>query len=274
MKTYRKMLAVMAALVAVTVGAVATPLYYTIFHALEEDTMKVFRYRGEGSVMLSTDGGSSYETISSFRFDKRGRGIAKVFELNDAPGDALVKLVASFNETATGQPADTVIETSVDEFVDSLMRYKRKPWLAYSPVYVSYLPDIVDTAIEAGSFSILIQAVQTAGLEETLRGEGPFTVFAPTDDAFTALLGQLGVGAEELLADPELGSILLYHVVGAALDGDTVSAETHIETVLGKDVDVEIVGNDLFINDSKVIVADIEASNGIIHVIDTVLIPA
>jgi uncharacterized surface protein with fasciclin (FAS1) repeats len=131
----------------------------------------------------------------------------------------------------------------------------------------------VDTAIAAGDFTTLVTAVQTAGLEDALRGEGPFTVFAPTDTAFGDLLAALQVSAQDLLEDPNLGDILLYHVVSGALDGDAVAAETALETLLGKDVTVTLDGDNLFINESQVVAANIEASNGIIHVINAVLLP-
>ena len=275
MKTYRKMLAIMAALAAFTLGAVATPVYYTIFHALDADTMDVFTDGGKGMLKVSTDGGETYETVSSFRFDRYGRGFARVYDLNKAPDDAMVKLVASFNESDQGQPVDTIMKSTVEEFLDALMPYKRWSWLTYAPVYVSYetLPDIVDTAVAAGSFNILVQAVQTAGLEDALRGEGPFTVFAPTDEAFTNLLVALEISPEQLLGDEGLADVLLYHVVSGALDGSAVAAEAHIATLLGKDVDVAFDGTNLFINSSKVVLGNIEASNGIIHVIDSVLLP-
>lgn len=271
MKKYRKMLAAFTACVAVATGTMASPVYYTILHAVEEDTMEVFKYGGSGTLSVSMDDGATYQTVSSFSFDSYGRGFARIYPLNRVSADSPVKLEASFNEGDRGQPVDTVVKTTAREFLDSLSPYQRWSWLAYAPVYVSYetLPDIVDTAIGAGSFTKLVAAVQTAGLEDALRGEGPFTVFAPTDDAFAAL----GLTDEELLALPNLGDILLYHVVSGSLDGDDVSTKEHLETLLCKDVEVEIIGEDLFINNAKVVIANIEASNGIIHVIDTVLLP-
>lgn len=134
--------------------------------------------------------------------------------------------------------------------------------------------DIVDTAIAAGSFNTLVAAVQAAGLVETLKGDGPFTVFAPTDEAFAALpAGTL----ETLLADPQgaLTDILLYHVVPgqvmaadvAGLDGQTVG------TVGGQPLAITVHGGMVMVNNATVTTADIETSNGVIHVIDTVLVP-
>jgi transforming growth factor-beta-induced protein len=131
--------------------------------------------------------------------------------------------------------------------------------------------DIVQIAVEDGRFTTLVTALQAAELVETLQGEGPFTVFAPTDDAFAKLPeGTL----ESLLADiPTLKNILLYHVVpGSVMAADVVQLES-ADTVLGKPVSVMVDGDKVMINDAQVIVADIEASNGIIHVIDTVILP-
>ena len=271
MKRYRHILAVVSAFAAVTVSALAAPVYYTILHALDEDTMAVFTDGGSGSLSLSSDGGETFKNISSFSFDRYGRAFARVYDLNRAAPESLVKLTATFNESERGKPLDVVVESSVTEFFDALTPYSRWSWLTYAPVYVSYstLPDIVDTAIMTGGFTKLVAAVQTAGLESALRSPGPFTVFAPTDDAFAAL----GLSDEDLLSLPNLGEILTYHVIPDALNGDAVAAETHLETLLGKDVDVSVLNGELFINDSKVVLGNVEAANGIIHVIDTVLFP-
>ncbi len=130
--------------------------------------------------------------------------------------------------------------------------------------------DIVDTAVAAGSFNTLVQAVQAAGLEETLRGEGPFTVFAPTDEAFDALPeGTL----ESLLEDEEaLANVLTYHVVaGEYLAEDVVSMDS-AQTVQGDMIMFDTTGG-VMVNDANVVQTDIQATNGVIHVIDTVLIP-
>ena len=136
--------------------------------------------------------------------------------------------------------------------------------------------DIVGTAVAAGQFPTLIAAVEAAGLVETLQGEGPFTVFAPTEDAFAAALDQLGLTAEELLADTDtLSSVLTYHVIAGevpaadvlGLDGQSVA------TVNGAEIGISIVDGNVVINDSTVVLPDVFASNGVIHVIDTVLLP-
>ncbi len=130
--------------------------------------------------------------------------------------------------------------------------------------------DIVDTAIEAGSFTTLIAAVQAAGLEETLRGEGPFTVFAPTDEAFAALPEGM---VEGLLADPEaLAAILTYHVVAGKVMSSDLSDGMMAATVNGGEITIMTTGG-VMVNDANVVTADIETGNGVIHVIDKVILP-
>jgi uncharacterized surface protein with fasciclin (FAS1) repeats len=143
------------------------------------------------------------------------------------------------------------------------------------------MADIVDTAVEAGDFTTLVAAVQAAGLEETLRGEGPYTVFAPTDDAFAALPEGT---VDTLLEDPtgDLTDILTYHVVeGAVMAEDVVGLDgQEVTTVNGATFTVN-VGDDGSVsltdaagNEVNVVTTDIETSNGVIHVIDAVLMPA
>ncbi len=131
--------------------------------------------------------------------------------------------------------------------------------------------DIVDTAVGAGSFETLVAAVQAAGLVDTLKGEGPFTVFAPTDEAFAALPEGT---VEGLLENPEaLASILTYHVVaGSVMSGD-LSDGMMATTVNGSDITISIADGVVMINDATVAAADIETSNGVIHVIDSVILP-
>ena len=133
--------------------------------------------------------------------------------------------------------------------------------------------DIVDTAVADGRFTTLVAAVTAAELVDTLKSEGPFTVFAPTDDAFAAL----PEGTVESLLLPEnkqaLTDILLYHVVsGKVMAEDVVSLES-AATVLGKDVAIKVDMGNVYINDAQVIITDIETSNGVIHVIDSVILP-
>ena len=144
----------------------------------------------------------------------------------------------------------------------------------YMPAYSSnHGKDIVDTAVDAGSFNTLVAAVKAADLVDTLKGEGPFTVFAPTDEAFA----KLPEGTVEDLLKPEnkekLQTILLYHVVpGKVMAADVVNL-TSAKTANDMDLKVMVDGKMVKINEAQVVQTDIMTSNGIIHVIDTVLIP-
>ena len=153
--------------------------------------------------------------------------------------------------------------------VMALLAISAVPALAAPPAQAEM--DIVDTAIENGSFTTLVAAVEAAGLVDTLKGEGPFTVFAPTDDAFAALPEGT---VEALLNDiPTLTDILLYHVVaGQVMAADVVNLDT-ADTVQGQPVTIMVDGDKVMINDAQVIITDVETSNGVIHVIDAVLIP-
>lgn len=133
------------------------------------------------------------------------------------------------------------------------------------------MANIVDTAINAGSFTTLVAAIKAANLVDTLKGAGPFTVFAPTDEAF-AKLPEGTVDA--LLKDiPKLKKILTYHVVsGKVLAADVVKLKS-AATVEGTDVKID-ASNGVKINDAKVVTPDVATDNGVIHIIDTVLIPA
>ena len=134
--------------------------------------------------------------------------------------------------------------------------------------------DIVDTAVADGRFTTLVAAVQAADLVNTLKGEGPFTVFAPTDDAFAAL----PVGTLDTLLLPknkqQLTDILLYHVVPGKVMASDVIGLTSAATVLGKDVTIKVEDGKVYLNDTaQIIITDVETSNGVIHVIDSVLLP-
>ena len=133
--------------------------------------------------------------------------------------------------------------------------------------------DIVDTAVGAGQFKTLAAALGAAGLVETLKGAGPFTVFAPTDAAFA----KLPAGTVEMLLKPEnkakLTAILTYHVVAGKVMAADVVKVTSAKTLQGGSVAVKVTGGKVTIDAANVVTTDIEASNGVIHVIDTVLMP-
>lgn len=134
--------------------------------------------------------------------------------------------------------------------------------------------DIVDTAVAAGQFKTLTAAVQAAGLVDTLKGAGPFTVFAPTDAAFA----KLPAGTVQDLLKPEnkakLVSILTYHVVPGKVTSSALAGKvTDAKTVQGGTVKVDATKGGVMVNDAKVVSADVDATNGVIHVVDTVLLP-
>ena len=134
--------------------------------------------------------------------------------------------------------------------------------------------DIVETAVSNGSFKTLTAALQAAGLVETLKGKGPYTVFAPTDEAFK----KLPAGTVETLLKPEnkaqLQKVLTYHVVsGNVMSGDLKGKTTNAKTVEGSAVRIDASGNAVKVDDAVVTQADVNASNGVIHVIDRVIMP-
>lgn len=133
------------------------------------------------------------------------------------------------------------------------------------------MKNIIETAVSAGNFTTLATALTAAGLVETLSGEGPFTVFAPTDDAFAKIPAET---LAAVLADKEkLTAILTYHVVAGKVMAADVVKLTSATTVQGSEVMIDAT-NGVKVNDATVTAADVEASNGVIHVIDTVLMPA
>jgi len=143
--------------------------------------------------------------------------------------------------------------------------------LGYSAMSQRAEKDIVDTAVGAGQFKTLVKLVQEADLVDALRGEGPFTVFAPTDEAF-AKLPKSQVDA--LLKDKEaLRRVLLYHVVQGKVMASDVTKMRSAKTLQGQNINIRVRNNVVRINDAKVVKADIVCSNGVIHVIDKVILP-
>ena len=176
----------------------------------------------------------------------------------------VVLLVAACAPAPTAPAAQSTAETATEVAAEAP---------AETPAETgTEMADIVDTAVSAGSFTTLVAAVEAAGLVDTLKGEGPFTVFAPTDDAFAALpSGTL----EQLLADPQgqLTQILLYHVAPGKVMSADLSDGMTVETVQGSPITISIADGKVMVNDAQVVTADIEASNGVIHVIDAVILP-
>jgi transforming growth factor-beta-induced protein len=148
------------------------------------------------------------------------------------------------------------------------------PAPAEPPEEVPAAMDIVDTAVAAGSFGTLVAAVQAADLVDVLKSEGPFTVFAPTDEAFA----KLPAGTLDDLLKPEskekLTAILTYHVVAGKVMAADVVGLTSATTVNGADLTIAVEGDTVMVDGAKVVQTDIECSNGVIHVIDAVVVPA
>lgn len=144
---------------------------------------------------------------------------------------------------------------------------------AYAGNYGKKQSDIVDTAVSAGTFNTLAAALEAGDLVGTLKADGPYTVFAPTDEAFA----KLPDGTVESLLLPEnkdkLVEILTYHVVAGKVTAAEVVTMQTAQTANGSDVTIRVVDETVFINDSRVVATDIGASNGVIHVVDTVILP-
>jgi len=189
--------------------------------------------------------------------------------MNRVPIVTLFVLVIASLVVGACAPAATPVPTQPPAPVETEM--------PPTPTPMPELTDIVDTAVADGRFTTLVAAVQAAGLVETLKGEGPFTVFAPTDEAFA----KLPDGTVEELLKPEnletLQNILLYHVVpGKVMAADVVMLDGQmVDTALeGKQIAISVKDGKVYLNDSaEVIITDVETSNGVIHVIDAVLLP-
>ena len=208
----------------------------------------ILLYHVVGATALSTD-------LSDGQFITTLNGADVVVSINDE---------GIFINNAQVTVADIVAGNGVVHVIDAVLL----PTDAPEPTNT-----VVDIVVNSPVHNVLEAAVLQADLAGALSGEGPFTVFAPTDDAFLALAGALGATAEDLLALPELADILLYHVVGGtALSSDLADGQT-IATLNGAEVTVSINEAGIFINDAKVTVADLVADNGVVHVIDAVLIP-
>ncbi|MEM7800502.1 MAG: fasciclin domain-containing protein, partial [Chloroflexota bacterium] len=177
------------------------------------------------------------------------------------------------NETVNVVSTDIAASNGVVHVIDAVLIPPSIAEAAAEEEPMADLPSIAEVAVGAGTFNTLVAALDAAGLTETLAGEGAFTVFAPTDDAFAALPEGT---VEALLEDPEgaLTDILLYHVVDGVVPAETVVTLEAATTLNNKDVTIEVVDEGVVLNGTvNVVTTDIEASNGIVHVIDAVLLP-
>ncbi len=183
----------------------------------------------------------------------------------------LVALLLAFGliAAACGSDTEDAAEASTDTVEEADEAMEEEEAMADLPATV------VDIATSNDDFSTLVAALTEAELVETLQGDGPFTVFAPTDAAFNQALADLDLTAEELLASPDLSDILTYHVIaGKIMAADAIAADgTEIETVNGDTVAVSVVDGNVMIDDATVMIADLEAENGVVHVIDAVILP-
>ena len=136
-----------------------------------------------------------------------------------------------------------------------------------------HLPDLVETAVKGGKFKTLVTAVEAAGLVETLKGKGPFTVFAPTDEAFAKIDSATLADLLKPENKDKLAAILTYHVVSGKVKSSDIKGDMEALTVNGKALSIKLMGRKLMINDANVIVPDVNADNRVIHIIDTVLLP-
>ena len=194
------------------------------------------------------------------------------------PAGSIYVLSVANDGIGFGPAHDSDVPADVTEQVQAVLDGLKAGTIVtgVDPVTGALLGSIPEVAAAAGNFTTLLAAAEAAGLVETLSGPGPFTVFAPTDEAFAAALAAMNVTAEQVLADTEmLTAILSYHVVsGVAATSDIVAGMTSATTVQGSDISIAVTDAGVVLNDSvNVVATDIPASNGVIHVIDGVLLP-
>lgn len=241
-----------------------------VFHAIP-DAPAVDVRLADGTVLVP---GLSYATARAFNSGFASLDVpAGTYDLQVVPAGASEPVVIDLS--------DTTLEAGKSYFVAAVGTLA-SPGVALAvtelpttPVTVN-LPSIVEIAASNSDFSTLVAAVQAAGLVEALSGEGPFTVFAPTNEAFAAALAALNLTAEQLLADTEtLTAILLYHVVPGAVTAEQVVRLSSATTLNGADIQIAVEGGNVVLNGGQatVIATDVMASNGVIHVIDGVILP-
>jgi transforming growth factor-beta-induced protein len=192
----------------------------------------------------------------------RSSEVVKMNSATAVQGDSIAFAVEGGNvmvNNATVRKADVMASNGVIHVIDTVLLPPEKP------------KDIVSLAVRDGRFTTLVKAIQAAGLVETLQGKGPYTVFAPTDEAFAKLPAGT---VEGLLKNVEaLRSILLYHVVPGEYMASSVAGMKSAKSAQGETIRISASGSGVKVNDARVIIADVKASNGVIHVIDRVILP-
>ena len=193
---------------------------------------------------------------------------------------AALLIALAMTAVACGDDTETTVNDAADAAADAMedeaMEDEAMEDDALEDDAMADLPaTVVDIAASSDDFSTLVAAVTEAELVETLQGEGPFTVFAPTNAAFEQALADLGLTADELLASEDLAGILTYHVVaGKIMAADAIAADgTEVATVNGDTIEVSVVDGSVMIDGATVVTADLEAGNGVVHVIDSVILP-
>jgi transforming growth factor-beta-induced protein len=243
---------------------------YTIFAPTTDAFVKFFSESGlTAEEFLSGDGLAKVLSYHVAEGSLKAADIIAAGKVKTVEGSDITVTTEGSNVLLNGSAkvleADKMASNAVIHIIDTVLMPPTEP---------APLKNIVEIAAGDERFSTLVAAVTKAGLVETLSSPGPFTVFAPTNDAFAALLDELGITAEELLASPDLASILTYHVVAAKVTAADVVKLDKATTVNGKDITIEVRDGNVILNGSiKVIITDIMASNGVIHVIDGVLLP-
>ncbi len=240
-----------------TVFAPTDAAFTALLEALEVSAEDLLAFEGLTDVLL-------YHVVGAQALAAELSDGQEITTLLDQDVTITINGMGVFVNQAMVTVADIVADNGVVHVIDAVLL----------PELDENLPEtVVDIIVASEVHTLLEAAVVAAGLVDALSGEGPFTVFAPTDDAIVALTEALSITAEELLALPNLGEILQYHVVAADAFAEDLSDGQLLTTLLGQDVTVSISDAGVMINDAMVIVADLEAENGVVHVIDAVLLP-
>ena len=232
-----------------------------------------------GTASIATNGADFVELVS-INIDERGVGLFPTYELADLPGDTPFLLQLTFGDLDGATPTPLDLNTTVAEFLALGAPLQPWPQISYLPLTIEVpLPTIAEIAVGTPELSTLVAAVTAASaagnidfLAAISDPDADLTVFAPTDDAFAAL----GDTLTAALADPGglLTDVLAYHVLGTSEAAADLIAAGTATTLLGSDVTITVDDNgNVFINNSQVIIADVQAANGIVHVIDAVLLP-